>query len=315
MSERILHTTLDVRLAKLDEESRTASFVASTERAVMTWAGPEVLRMKGVKLKRFKKNPVVLDSHNRFSLDAVIGKAEVTVEGRELVASITYAPGARGDHAWELVKGGFVRAVSIGYQVNRAKVRKIEAGEFDGTGEARVEGPALIVNDWELLEVSNVPIPADEEAVRRSIYDALPAQKETDSMDFEQAMGERATLTPDPAKPASVAAASPGVTGSAPPTVPQVVTAARAAEPLAREIVKREVMAICPPSLATVAERCLLEGKTFEETRAVLLAEHAKRYQPVGTPEPAPVTKAVEEKRAALPADDVLVRSLTGMRS
>lgn len=310
MSNRVLHTTLDVRLKGLDEESRTASFVASTERAVMTWAGPEVLRMKGAKLKRFRKNPVVLDSHNRYSLDSVIGKGDVSVEGRELLVSITYAPGARGDHAWELVKGGFVRAVSIGYQVNRAKVRKIEAGEFDGTGEARIEGPALIVNDWELLEVSNVPIPADEEAVRRSIYDALPAYQE-DSMDFEQAMGERAALTPEPTKPAA-----PAVVTAAPATITAPAPdAARAAEPLTREIVRREVMAICPPSLASVAERCLLEGKSFEETRAVLLAEHAKRYQPIGTPEPAPVTKAVEEKRAALPSDDVLVRSLTGMRS
>ena len=157
----------------MDEEKRQASFVASTENPVQTWGGPEVLRMKGARLGRFRKNPVVLDSHNRHDLASVIGKAEVKVEGRELHTTITYAPTERGELAWSLVRDGFVRAVSVGYSINPLKVKRLREGEHDGSGDSRVEGPATVVGEWELHEISNVPVPADADAVKRDFYDSL----------------------------------------------------------------------------------------------------------------------------------------------
>jgi len=179
-AERILRCQLECEVRGIDEEKRQATFVAATERAVAVspWGPPEVLRMKGARLKRYKRNPVVLDSHRRSSVEDVIGSATVTVQGRELHAVITYDEDERSERVWKKVRAGSVRAISIGYVVNRAKVRRLREGEHDGAGDARVEGPADIANEWELLEVSNVAIGADEDALRRSFYDEIHHHEE-----------------------------------------------------------------------------------------------------------------------------------------
>jgi hypothetical protein len=178
MSNRMLRTSLQCEVRSINEDTREATFVASTERAVSVgpWE-PEVLRMKGARLGRYLKNPVLLDSHNRWNLDAVIGSCKVAVDGRELVATARYAKTDAGNRAWELVKDGHVRAMSIGYSVNPKKVTRLKDGETDGEGDGLVRGPASIANDWELLEISNVPVPADEDAVRRSFYSTIKGRR------------------------------------------------------------------------------------------------------------------------------------------
>lgn len=167
---KLLKRSLEFR--ELDMEKRTATFVASTENAVLTPWGPEVLRMKGARLKRFRSNPVVLDTHDRGSITSVIGRATVKVDkaSRQLLCTIEYAKNQRGEEAWDLVRGGFLRAVSIGYRVNEKRTVYLREGEADGIGEARVEGPALICNEWDLHEISNCAVPADHEALARSAY-------------------------------------------------------------------------------------------------------------------------------------------------
>lgn len=155
----------------IDEEARTATFVAATERPVEIWGGVEVLRMAGARLDRFVKNPVVLDGH--FHGD-VVGRAVASIDGRQLRSVVTFARTERAEELWGLVRDGFLRAVSVGYRV--LGTREIESGEFDGEGEARVEGPAVIVDQWELCEISLVPLPADEDALLvRSFYGARRA--------------------------------------------------------------------------------------------------------------------------------------------
>lgn len=177
--------TREMQLRSKDDKTRTATFVVSTEAVVMTPYGPEVLRMSGARLDRYLTNPIVLDTHKRESIDDLIGKATVTIDEkrRELLAEIEYAPTPRGDRAWDLVKGGFLRACSIGYGVVEETIVRLRAGEFDGVGDARVEGPALIANDWVLSEISNTPIPADANALRRTFYAGLvgdePEEPET----------------------------------------------------------------------------------------------------------------------------------------
>ena len=145
---------------------REAVFVAATENPVETPWGREVLRMSGCDLARYKGNTIVLDSHRRGSISDVIGCGKAEISKGRLLVRVRYAKTPLGEEAWQLVKGGFLRAVSIGYAVNPDKVRRVREGEtVDG-----VEGPALIVDEWELLEVSNVPVPADAEAVKRDVY-------------------------------------------------------------------------------------------------------------------------------------------------
>lgn len=149
-----------------DKERRRATFTAATENAVRTPYGREVLRMSGCDLSDYAKNPVVLDSHRRESIDDVIGTAEARVEGAELVADVDYLNDKDGDRAWAKVQAGAIRTVSVGYEIDPTSVRRVRAGEtFEG-----VEGPAIVVGRWRLIEISNVPVPADADAVRRDFY-------------------------------------------------------------------------------------------------------------------------------------------------
>lgn len=157
----------DFRIRGVDRSARSATFVAATETPVPIGGGGwEVLRMGGAKLTRFAKNPVFLDTHNRDSVSCVLGKVEARVEGLELIARVEYATHERAQVAWDLVDGGFVRAVSVGYLP--LVERELRKGETDGD----LVGPGVIVLEWDLFELSQCSVPADENAlVRRAAGD------------------------------------------------------------------------------------------------------------------------------------------------
>lgn len=157
----------ELEVRGLDEEKRTATFVAATEGGVLTWGGREILRMNGVNLKRYRRNPVILDAHDRGSTGAVIGKGKVTVRDRELLVEITFASTARAEEIWTLVKGGFVNALSVGFMPDASRTVRLAEGESDGEGENEVKGPATVIKGWELYEISVVPVPADPDALKR----------------------------------------------------------------------------------------------------------------------------------------------------
>lgn len=163
----ILYRAAHLR-AEPDASSRSAVYVAATEAPVDTVYGREVLRMKGCDLARYRANPVLLDAHRRGSCSDVVGRGEVRmVEDKRLMeVRAEYLDDEDGERVWRKVKAGAIRAVSIGYAINPDSVVRLREGEVDGD----VEGPALVVNEWELLEISNVPVPADANAVRRDVY-------------------------------------------------------------------------------------------------------------------------------------------------
>lgn len=310
MTERVFHQEAEFR--SLDEEKRQASYVASTEKPVSVgWGAPEVLRMTGCRLARFRKNPVVLDSHNRWGLESVIGRADVKIQGRELHCTITYANTEAGQRAWTLVKDDVVRAVSIGYSINPARVTRLREGETDGEGEGMVEGPCNVVREWTLLEISNVPVPADEDAVRRGFYESLPEQEKPMGQIIDRAMAERGEPTPTPSN-------------VAPPPAPKLVaTQDELAEERAartREAFRRSVLAITPRGLEADADKAILEGLDFDACRKRLLEAQAARFAPLGTPDAPkdePKTNAEGQRGdKPLPAeitDDVLVRSFQSL--
>lgn len=255
------------RLRGINEKQRTATYVAATERPVdMGWVGVEVLRMRGLTVSRYEKNPVFLDAHNYDSVGCVIGSASVRVEGTELIAEVTYATTERAEEIWRLVREGHVRAVSAGYAFEREDVKKVKSGERDGD----VTGPASVVERWELLELSQISVPADEDAVRRSFY-----QQEEEGMNYPQPdpAAEPETPAAEPEKPA--AAASEGRARS-----DAEERAVRA------EVVRREVMARCPERLRSYAEELLLLGGTADEICEHLRAEVVRTHRPVGSSEP-----------------------------
>lgn len=302
----MLHRSLEIEVRAVDVEKRRASFVASTERAVMTGMGPEVLRMRGARLQRYRKNPVVLDSHDRHGIDSIVGRAEVRVdnETRQLLADVEFAASPRGEAAWALVRDGFLRAVSVGYRPNGKRTRQLREGEADGEGEARVAGPALVVNEWELVELSMVPVPADEDALRRAFYAEGGDMKFSDVMDGGSPAPSPAPAPAPPAAPVKDETVTRAESAAA-------AAKARAEEHAANAAQIRDLAR--GAGLADLGETCVLEGLGVEESRKRLLEAHAAKKKPLGTPEPAAATVApatTNNKRTATGTD--LVTALRG---
>ncbi len=113
----------------------------------------------GGKLENFLKNPMLLWGHNYREPWAVIGKAtdithnidriEITPQLREPANDSD--PQVIIRSLWE---SGLVRAASIGFMP--LKYEENDQGGYDFT-------------EWELLEVSLVPVPANQEALRLAV--------------------------------------------------------------------------------------------------------------------------------------------------
>ena len=322
--ERALLDQIERREINVDE--RWVEFVAATETGVETWSGRQYLRISGVVLKRFKKNPVILDSHNRWEAGAVIGRGDVRVEGRELIVRVHFAETERAETIWQLVKGGFINAVSVGFIPDRKNTLELAEGETDGDGESAIKGPAVVIKRWELFEISVVPVPADAEAVRRSFLagrdQAMDQQIEatvrrvlqTAALDVTEEPEEEVTVGTNKQQDAAAghtearaAAVTETQTKEMAAVIPEELAARRA---MAR---KAEIEAITPAGLEDVAQRCLLEGLDLDQTRQRLLQAMTDQAAPAGTPEPKTETQG-QEKAQTLEdvSDDVLVRTLVG---
>ena len=99
-------------------------------------------------LKWFKKNPVLLDSHNYSSIEHIIGKLKnIKVVDNKLQAEVVFnLANSKGVLAKEMVDGGFLNANSVGF------IPK----EFDDKGN---------ILKSELLEDSLVSVPANARAL------------------------------------------------------------------------------------------------------------------------------------------------------
>jgi len=105
--------------------------------------------MQNFDLKAFKKNPVILNSHDHGDATEVIGKASgVKVKDGKLQGKITFAvnENPKAKIIFDLYKGGFLNAFSVGF------IPK----EFDDKKN---------IIKSELLEVSAVSVPANADAL------------------------------------------------------------------------------------------------------------------------------------------------------
>lgn len=139
---------LGVKVKGVDEENCTLEAIFSTEDEDRHG---DIVRQNW-DLKQFKKNPVILNSHNYWSATDVIGKAEkISVKNGQLEGKIKFAveenPIAK--IVFDLYKNGFLNAFSVGF------IPK----EFSDKGE---------ILKSELLEISAVSVPANAYALAKS---------------------------------------------------------------------------------------------------------------------------------------------------
>lgn len=112
----------------------------------------EVLEPKGVDLKNYLKNPVVLWAHD-YSMPP-IGKALwVRRDGDTVVSKVQFAKTPFAQEIFQLFKEGFLKAFSVGFMPKEWE---------DGDGQKK---PYRTYTKWEMLEYSAVPVPANPEAI------------------------------------------------------------------------------------------------------------------------------------------------------
>lgn len=151
----------EIRAASFDEAANTIDVVFTTGAAVRrrSWAdGPfdEVLVVEpgSVRLGRLNAGAPFLNTHDDWSLRSVLGSVvpgSARIENGQGLATILLSRRPEVAGIMQDIRDGVIRNISVGYRYH--EVVKIEGQ--DGS-------PAVWrVTDWEPLEISAVPVPAD----------------------------------------------------------------------------------------------------------------------------------------------------------
>lgn len=146
----------------VDSKERTITAIGSKE--VIDRDG-DVIVVKGINLKEYKKNPVVLFAHDHRGIP--VGKTKrVWVDGNELKFKIEFATADENPMAeslFRLYKKGFMSSFSIGFIPD---FQTMEYPEQKSRGKKKQ--PRCIINNSELLEISCVSVPANPSALMAS---------------------------------------------------------------------------------------------------------------------------------------------------
>ncbi|MEA3464288.1 MAG: HK97 family phage prohead protease, partial [Patescibacteria group bacterium] len=143
-----LYKILGIINKKIDEAKFTLEAIFSTEDEDRHG---DVIKQNW-NLKDFKKNPVIINSHNYYDAAEVIGRAEkISIKDGQLQGKIKFAvnENPRARVIFDLYANGFLNAFSVGF------IPK----EFDDKG---------IILKSELLEISAVSVPANAMALAKA---------------------------------------------------------------------------------------------------------------------------------------------------
>ena len=165
------HNQFLTQIKEYDEAERTITMCGSTETADRVG---DVVKMAGVDLENYKKNPIILFNHD---YDKPIGKAlDVQVIDSKLIFKIQFADTDFGREIYYLLKNGYMNASSIGFIG-----KEYEPNDFGGLTFTKIE----------LLELSIVSVPCNpsaivqlrkdfmEHKVSKDLYEALGGNMES----------------------------------------------------------------------------------------------------------------------------------------
>lgn len=168
MNEKIVNLpkfgmSAEVRSASFDEAGNTIEVIWTTGAAVRRWSWrseryyQEILEVtpKAVRLDRLNAGAPLLDTHDDWSLRSVIGSVvpgSARIEGGKGYARVKLSRADEDKAIVDKIRDGIIRNISVGYAIH--KVVKTDA-DGDGNDEE------WRVVDWEPLEISAVPVPAD----------------------------------------------------------------------------------------------------------------------------------------------------------
>jgi uncharacterized protein YodC (DUF2158 family) len=158
-----------------DGSERRRRFRISTE---STDRHGDVVRSRGISLKNYRKNPVVLFAHE--SRMPPIGKSpKIDIGDGTVDADVDFFERdvyEFADTIFRIVEAGGLKATSIGFIPTKFARLPEPEGESANDGSRMRVGYDFIKSD--LLEFSIVPIPANPEAVGRAVKDGATAIKQ-----------------------------------------------------------------------------------------------------------------------------------------
>lgn len=150
-----------------------------------------VLDEKNMRLGRLKSGVNFLNAHNSYSLNSILGVSVGYSIGKgEGRATIKLSTREDLKPIVDDIKAGIIRNVSVGYTVYKYE-KQVLPDDSDET-------PTYRATDWEVNEISAVPVPADYESGVRSNRSATDQPETTFSVEVIEleVQGTRAKETP-----------------------------------------------------------------------------------------------------------------------
>ncbi len=132
----------------------------------------EIMKPSGAELKHYRKNPMVLWSHDPRDPDNIVGKnLWINQDQKGLVALTQFAlANEKAAKVYNLYRDGFLRAWSVGFTPLKGKVPKKDEKFTFIMGDPPKPGEVLYVHEkWALLEYSAVGVPSNPEALTEQV--------------------------------------------------------------------------------------------------------------------------------------------------
>lgn len=157
----------EVRSDTFNEEKRTVEVCWTTGAAVKRYSYDEGYYMeelavdaKAIRMGRFNAMSL-LDTHDQYSMQNRLGTVvpgSVRFENGRGYATIMFSRNAMAESILQDLRDGHPLPISVGYRIHSYEKTEGSDGRL----------PILRAIDWEPLELSAVPVPADYEAISRS---------------------------------------------------------------------------------------------------------------------------------------------------
>lgn len=158
---------VEVRSDTFNEEDRTVEVCWTTGASVKRYSWDEGFYMeelavdkKAIRMDRFNAMSL-LDTHEQWSMDSRLGTVvpgSVKIENGRGYATIRFSRNDKAETILRDLKDGHPLSISVGYKIHRYEKTEGSDGQL----------PILRATDWEPMELSVVPVPADAEAISRS---------------------------------------------------------------------------------------------------------------------------------------------------
>lgn len=169
------------RSQSFDEEARTVDVVWSTGAPVArrTWEHGEhfeelAMNAKAVRLDRLNSGAPVLNSHDAYALEGVIGavvQGSARIENGQGIATLRFSNRPEVAGIVQDVRDGILTNLSVGYRIHKFEI------EEAGKGLPKT----LRATDWEPFEVSVVSVPADPNARIRNEVSTMTEHAEIET--------------------------------------------------------------------------------------------------------------------------------------